>query len=161
MTSTVLTCTSCQTKNRVPDATAGRPRCASCQAELPWLVDVDAAGFDEAIATSSLPIVVDLWAPWCGPCRMVAPELELLAAERAGKLRVVKVNVDEAPAVSARLGVQGIPCLLYTSPSPRDRTRSRMPSSAWKKHTQPQVLHRRCKRSIVLNIYTHHINTST
>ena len=62
MTSTVLTCTSCQTKNRVPDATAGRPRCASCQAELPWLVDVDAAGFDEAVATSSLPMVVDLWA---------------------------------------------------------------------------------------------------
>ena len=112
MTSTVLTCTSCQTKNRVPDATAGRPRWASCQAELPWLVDVDAAGFDEAVATSSLPIVVDLWAPWCGPCRMVAPELELLAAERAGKLRVVKVNVDEAPAVSARLGVLGIPTML-------------------------------------------------
>ena len=112
MASTVLTCASCQTKNRVPDATAGRPRCASCQSELPWLIDVDAAGFDEVTATSSLPIVVDLWAPWCGPCRTVAPELERLAAERAGTLRVVKVNVDEAPAVSARLGVQGIPTML-------------------------------------------------
>ena len=70
------------------------------------------AGRAAVAATSSLPIVVDLWAPWCGPCRMVAPELELLAAERAGKLRVVKVNVDEAPAVSARLGVQGIPTML-------------------------------------------------
>lgn len=112
MSTTVLTCANCQTKNRVPDATSGRPRCASCQGDLPWLINVDAAGFDQATAASSLPIVVDLWAPWCGPCRTVAPELERLAAERAGSLRVVKVNVDEEPAVSARLGVQGIPTLL-------------------------------------------------
>ncbi|MEZ5380631.1 MAG: thioredoxin [Microthrixaceae bacterium] len=112
MTSTVLTCPDCNTRNRVPDATSGTPRCASCHANLPWLIEADARGFSEVTASSSLPVVVDLWAPWCGPCRMVAPELERLAAERAGSLRVVKVNVDEAPSVSAQLGVQGIPTLL-------------------------------------------------
>ena len=97
MSSTVITCPSCTTKNRVPDIASGKPQCA---------------GFTQVVKGSSLPVVVDLWAPWCGPCRMVAPELEKLASERAGELRVVKVNVDEAPGVSARLGVQGIPTLL-------------------------------------------------
>lgn len=131
MPSTVLTCAACQTKNRVPDATKGRPRCASCQAELPWLIDVDAAGFDAVTATSSLPIVVDLWAPWCGPCRTVAPELERLAAERAGTLRIVKVNVDDSPAVSARLGVQGIPTmLLYVDGAEVGRQVGALPGAA-------------------------------
>jgi thioredoxin 2 len=59
-----------------------------------------------------MPALVDLWAPWCGPCRAVAPALEALAVDLAGSLRIVKVNVDEAPQVSARLGVQGIPTML-------------------------------------------------
>lgn len=131
MPSTVLTCAACQTRNRVPDATKGRPRCASCQAELPWLIDVDADGFDAVTATSSLPIVVDLWAPWCGPCRTVAPELERLAAERAGTLRIVKVNVDDSPAVSARLGVQGIPTmLLYVDGAEVGRQVGALPGAA-------------------------------
>ncbi|CCM62081.1 MULTISPECIES: thioredoxin [Candidatus Microthrix] len=112
MSSTVITCPSCTTKNRVPDIASGKPQCAGCHTKLPWLIEVDEAGFTQVVKGSSLPVVVDLWAPWCGPCRMVAPELEKLASERAGELRVVKVNVDEAPGVSARLGVQGIPTLL-------------------------------------------------
>ena len=112
MSTTVLTCPGCNTRNRVPNATSGTPRCASCHANLPWLIEVDAREFAEVTASSSLPAVVDLWAPWCGPCRMVAPELERLAAERAGALRVIKVNVDESPTISAQLGVQGIPTLL-------------------------------------------------
>jgi thioredoxin 2 len=63
-------------------------------------------------ASSRLPVVVDLWAPWCGPCRVVGPVLEQLAGELAGQVKLVKVNVDAAPGVQRRFGVQGIPTLL-------------------------------------------------
>ncbi len=109
--SRVVACPSCATKNRVPDTVTGRPRCARCQADLPWLVDAREDDFADAVATP-LPVLVDLWAPWCGPCRLVAPGIEQAARELAGRLKVVKVNVDEAPGVSARFGVQGIPTLL-------------------------------------------------
>jgi thioredoxin 2 len=105
-------CGSCGTRNRVPVTTSGRPRCAKCKADLPWLVDATGAEFTAAVESSTLPVLVDLWAPWCGPCKAVAPALEQLAADLAGTLRIVKVNVDRAPEVSARLGVQGIPTMV-------------------------------------------------
>ena len=107
----VVACPSCGKKNRTPAAATGRPRCAACHADLPWLVNAGEADFDTATATSAT-VLVDLWAPWCGPCRMVAPGVERAATELAGRLKAVKVNVDEAPGVSARFGVQGIPTLL-------------------------------------------------
>lgn len=115
MSATIIPCPSCGTRNRVADDAAGTPRCSRCHTELPWVADVGAGDFDRVIARSKLPVLVDLWAPWCGPCRMVAPALQALAAERAGSLRVVKVNVDEAPGISARLGVQGIPTMVLFS----------------------------------------------
>lgn len=78
---------------------------------LPWLVDADAATFP-AEASSSLPVVVDLWAPWCGPCRLIAPVLEDLAARHAGRLKVIKVNVDEQPSLGARFEARSIPLLV-------------------------------------------------
>ena len=78
---------------------------------LPWLVEADTATF-AAEAASSVPVVVDLWAPWCGPCRMIAPVLEDLAARHAGRLKVVKVNVDEEPALGARFDARSIPLLV-------------------------------------------------
>ncbi len=109
---TTVTCPACRAKNRIPDASRGRPRCGTCHVDLPWLSNVSGRDFDTVIARSSLPVLVDLWAPWCGPCRTIAPILERLAVERAGTLRVVKVNVDKAPEVSARLRVQGIPTMV-------------------------------------------------
>ncbi len=110
--SAVVACPACGTRNRVPQARAGRVRCASCHAELPWLVAADDATFDEAVTRSTLPVLVDVWAPWCGPCRAIAPVVEQLASENAGQLKVVKVNADESPQVSARHRVTGIPTLL-------------------------------------------------
>lgn len=95
----------------MPAAATGHPRCASCHVDLPWIVDATDADFDEATRTR-LPVLVDLWAPWCGPCRVVAPAVERAATELAGRLKVVKVNVDEAPGLSARFSARAIPTLL-------------------------------------------------
>jgi thioredoxin 2 len=110
--SSVVGCPRCGTRNRVPAACDGLPRCGNCGATLPWIADASDADFGEVVNHATVPVLVDLWAPWCGPCRMVSPALERLALDFAGRVNLVKVNVDEAPAVSERFQVQGIPTLL-------------------------------------------------
>jgi thioredoxin 2 len=105
-------CPQCGRKNRVPAAASGSLRCGHCHQALPWVVDADDASFAAVAEQSSLPVLVDLWAPWCGPCRMVSPALEQLAADLAGQLKLVKVNVDNSPRLQHRFGVQSIPTLL-------------------------------------------------
>jgi len=79
---------------------------------LPWLVAADDRDFAAVAEEASVPVLVDLWAPWCGPCRMVAPAVERVARELAGHLKAVKVNVDESPAVAGRYQAKSIPTLV-------------------------------------------------
>ncbi len=109
--STIIACPSCATKNRVRATPRGVPRCSSCHEYLPWIVEASPDSFDEE-TTASVPVLVDFWAPWCGPCRAVSPLVEEAGREYAGRLKVVKLNVDNAPAISQRFGVQGIPLLV-------------------------------------------------
>jgi len=77
------------------------------------VIHLDETNFDAEVLTSKQPVLVDFWAPWCGPCRMIAPAIDQLATEYAGRARVAKVNVDEAPTLAARFGVSSIPSLVY------------------------------------------------
>jgi thioredoxin 2 len=118
---TVVKCASCGRRNRVRPAAHGIPRCASCHAALPWVVDADGRTFEREVS-ASVPVIVDFWAPWCAPCRMVSPVLEGLASSQAGKLKLIKVDVDGAPELAARYGAQSIPLLvLFREGKPVDR----------------------------------------
>jgi thioredoxin 2 len=112
MASELIRCPHCGKTNRVPAAAAGTPRCGNCHRPLPWIADADDTTFGEIADAAKIPVIVDLWAPWCGPCRMVSPALEQLARDLAGRLKLVKVNVDESPQTAQRFGAQAIPTLL-------------------------------------------------
>jgi thioredoxin 2 len=107
----IVRCPHCEKANRVRPASSGTPRCGSCHKPLPWLIDANTSTFEDEVR-ASVPVLVDLWAPWCGPCQMMTPALEQLARDRAGRLKVVKVNVDDEPRLAERFGVQGIPLLV-------------------------------------------------
>jgi thioredoxin 2 len=114
----LIRCPSCGATNRVPlekIAQGLQPVCGRCKTPLPvgnQPVTVTDANFATEVERSPLPVLLDMWAPWCGPCRMVGPVVEELAKEMAGRVRVAKLNVDENPATAARFNVQSIPTLL-------------------------------------------------
>jgi thioredoxin 2 len=138
-TTTTVTCPNCGKRNRIRSQPEGAPTCAVCHHPLPWVVDADAQSFDEELR-STLPVLVDFWAPWCGPCRMVSPAVERLAGEFAGRLKVVKLDVDGAPDIAARYGIQGIPLLvLHRDGQEVDRRVGALPEPALREWLEPHV----------------------
>ena len=109
---TVVTCPHCGKRNRVPSVADGVPRCGNCHNSLPWIAEAGDDDFAAIAERASIPVLVDFWAPWCGPCRMVSPALEQLATERAGVIKLVKVDVDRASALGQRFQIQAVPTLL-------------------------------------------------
>ncbi|MEU6516170.1 thioredoxin [Streptomyces sp. NPDC046978] len=112
MQASTVSCPNCGRTNRVPVAAEGRPKCGHCRQALPWIVDASDDDFAEVADNAAPTVVVDLWATWCGPCRMVSPALEQVARELAGRIKLVKVDVDKNPRVSRRFQVQAVPTLL-------------------------------------------------
>jgi thioredoxin 2 len=109
---TLIQCPHCGRTNRIPAAAPGHPRCGNCKRDLPWIVDAGDDDFGVVAEQSPVPALIDFWAAWCGPCRMVSPVLDKLARERAGRIKLVKVDVDRAPRLSGRFDVQAIPTLM-------------------------------------------------
>ncbi|MFD7984950.1 thioredoxin [Kitasatospora indigofera] len=107
-----VVCANCGRTNRVPAAAEGSPRCGNCRAPLPWIAEAGDADFGKVAEQASLPVLVDLWATWCGPCRMVSPALEQVAKDLAGRIKLVKVDVDKSPTLARRFEVQAVPTLL-------------------------------------------------
>ena len=113
----LLACSSCGTTNRLKYAMLEKStQCGKCKTALPSPskpIDVPSAGaFDAAVANTSVPVLVDFWAAWCGPCRMMAPEVDKVAQRNAGRALVLKVDTEANPQLSARYGIRSIPTIM-------------------------------------------------
>ncbi len=128
-----LVCASCSAVNRVPDDRLGEdPVCGRCGAALlagePR--ELDETAFERVLERHGMPLIVDFWAPWCGPCRMMAPQFEAAARQMAGRVSFAKVNTDLEPDVATRLGIRGIPTLaLFAGGREIARTSGAMPAA--------------------------------
>jgi thioredoxin 2 len=112
MEESVAVCSNCGAKNRLRTPSPDQvPTCGQCKSSLPWIVAGTDISFRKELETSTL-VLVDFWADWCGPCRMTTPVLEDLAREKAGQIKVLKINVDQNPATAGQFNIRSIPTLV-------------------------------------------------
>ena len=135
----IVSCGQCGTRNRFDYARLGQTfRCGKCRQELPFPAEPVTTGsleaFDALTTLSPLPVLVDFWAPWCGPCKMVAPEIAKVAAEAGGQFLVAKVNTEELPDLAQRFNISAIPTLtVFKSGREAARQAGAMPAAGIKR----------------------------
>ncbi len=135
----IIKCPACGAANRIGPSERGAPHCGTCGKPLPWVVDANERTF-EVEAKASPTVVIDLWAPWCGPCRIVSPMLDAFAREHAGRVKVVKVNVDGNQRLAVRFDAKSIPTMVVLRDGQVvDRIVGAMPQPALWARLEPQL----------------------
>jgi thioredoxin 2 len=135
----LLTCADCRAVNRIRPSARGAPHCGTCGKPLAWVVDADQETF-EAETNASPTVVLDLWAPWCGPCRIVSPMLDAFARQHAGRVKVVKVNVDHNQSLAIRFDAMSIPTMVVLKDGGVvDRIVGAMPQAALWSRLEPHL----------------------
>ena len=143
--SIIVRCNNCGTKNRIAKhRLRERPVCGRCKAPISIgtiydrPVDINDKTFDSEVLSFPGPVLVDAWAPWCGPCRIVGPVLEQLAKEYAGRIKIAKLNVDENPQISSRYSIRSIPTMMIFDNGEKVNTLvGALPKEEIKRHLQP------------------------
>ena len=143
--SIIVRCTNCGTKNRIAKSRLReRPICGQCKSPLSIAtiydrpVDITDKTFDSEVLSFPGPVLVDAWAPWCGPCRIVGPVLEQLAKEYAGRIKIAKLNVDENPQIASRYSINSIPTMMiFNNGEKVNALVGALPKEDIKRHLQP------------------------